>query len=180
MIRKYPRTMIAALALSAAGFAGIVSHEGYTDKAIIPVPGDVPTFGLGSTVHEDGTSVKMGETITPPKAIRLSVSHIAKDEAQLRKCFGEETQLYQHEWDAYVSLGYNIGFGALCRSSIPTKVKAGQYEAACKTIGDFVCGPATEATRAQPGEKCYSKTKPLRVLRGLENRRNEEVATCLG
>ena len=175
-----PRSMVAFLAVSAAGFAGIVMHEGYTDKAIIPVPGDAPTYGLGATKNEDGSPVRMGDTITPPKAIRLSVSHIAKDETQLRLCFGDETQLHQHEWDAYVSLAYNIGPGAVCNSSIPDKVKAGQYEAACMTIGQFICGPATEATRAKPGEKCYSKKKAMKVIRGLENRRKEEVALCLG
>ena len=77
------------------------------------------------------------------------------------------------------SLAYNIGPGAVCNSSIPDKVRAGQYEAACLTIGQFVCGPATEATRAKPGEKCYSKKKAMKVLRGLENRRKEEVALCL-
>jgi lysozyme len=173
------RSAVAVLALSAAGFVGIISHEGYTERAVIPVPGDVPTIGLGSTVHEDGSPVQMGETITPPKAIRLSVAHIAKDEVQLRKCFFGDSKLYQHEWDAYVSLGYNIGFGAVCRSSIPAKVRAEQYEAACLTIGDFVCGPATNATRAKLGEKCYRKDKAMRVLRGLENRRKEEVALCL-
>jgi lysozyme len=178
VIRNYPRSLVAALTLSAAGFAGLAMQEWYTDKAIIPVPGDVPTVGLGSTTYDDGTPVKMGDTITPPKAIRLSVAHIAKDEAVLRRCFGD-AKLYQHEWDAYNKLAYNVGAGAVCQSSIPAKVKAEQYEAACLTIGDFVCGPATEATRAKPGEKCYRKDKPLRVLRGLENRRKEEVALCL-
>ena len=78
MIRSYPRTTVAALVLSAAGFAGLAINEGYTDRAIIPVPGDVPTVGLGSTIKEDGSRVQMGDTITPPKAIRLAVSHIAK------------------------------------------------------------------------------------------------------
>lgn len=171
--------MVAVLVVSAAGFAGIVTHESFVGWAMIPVPGDVPTYGFGATVKEDGSPVKMGDTIAPPAAIRLSVSHIAKDETQLRKCFGDETQLYQHEWDAYVSLAYNIGPGAVCNSSIPDKVRAGQYEAACMTIGQFVCGPATEATRAKPGEKCYSKTKRLKVIRGLEIRRKEEMALCL-
>ena len=180
MIRRYPRTTVAALSLSAAAFAALVSHEGYTDKAVIPVPGDVPTVGFGSTAREDGGKITMADTITPQKAVRLSVSHIAKDETQLRKCFGDDTQLYQHEWDAYSSLAYNIGAGRVCSSSIVQKVKSGQYESACMTIGEFVCGPATEQTRAKPGEKCYSKLKPMRVLRGLENRRKEEVALCLG
>ena len=179
IVRQAPRTLVAALTLSASVFAGIVAHEGFTDKAIIPVPGDVPTIGIGATVYEDGTKVKMTDTITVAKAVRLSVSHIAKDEVVLRECFGD-AKLYQHEWDAYVDLAYNIGPGAVCRSSIVAKVKAEQYEAACNTIGEFVCGPATEATRAKPGEKCYSTKKPMRVIRGLENRRREAVSLCLG
>ena len=34
---KYPRSTIAALSLSAAGFAGLVLHEGWSDNAIVPV-----------------------------------------------------------------------------------------------------------------------------------------------
>ena len=178
MIRNYPRSLVAALALSAAGFVGVALHEGYTDRAIIPIPGDVPTVGLGSTQHEDGTPVRMGETITPPKAIRLSVAHIAKDETQLRRCFGGAT-LYQHEWDAYVSLAYNVGASAVCASSIPLKVRAEQYEAACRTILDFdkvrdCTKPKVWDTRRQ------SMVCPLVQLRGLTIRRQEEYERCLG
>lgn len=137
MIKQYPRTAIAILTLSAAGFAGIVAREGYTDKAVIPIPGDVPTVGFGSTVKEDGSPVTMQDTITPPKAVRLSVSHIAKDEPQLRKCFGYETQMYQHEWDAFVRLAHNVGPGKVCKSSIVEKVQRGDYRHACDTILDF-------------------------------------------
>ena len=136
MIKRYPRSSVAVLALSAAGFAGIVMNEGYTDKAVIPVEGDVPTYGLGSTVKEDGKPVQMGDRITPQKAIRLSVSHIGKDEVKLKNCFGD-AELYQHEWDAYVDLAYNVGPYKVCNSSITTKAKAQQYEAACNVILDF-------------------------------------------
>lgn len=163
-----PRTAIAVIALSAAGFAGIAIDEWYTDRAIVPTAGDVPTFGFGSTVREDGTPVKMGDTITPPKAIRLSVSHIAKDETKLRQCFGDEAQLYQHEWDAYVSLAYNVGAGAVCRSSIVTKVKEGQYEAACKTILEFRNAAGRDCRPRNSG--CY----------GVWIRRQAEAAKCLG
>ncbi len=137
MIRQYPRTSIALLTLSAVGFAGIVAREGYTDKAVIPIPGDRPTKGFGSTFNEDGSPVKMGETITPPKAVRLAITHIGKDEPALRKCFGYETVMYQHEWDAFVRLAHNVGPSKVCNSSIVPKVQAGEYRAACDTILDF-------------------------------------------
>ncbi len=47
MIRPPQRRTVAALTLSAAALVGIVLHEGYTDRAVIPVKGDVPTIGFG-------------------------------------------------------------------------------------------------------------------------------------
>lgn len=64
MIRPPQRKTVAALTLSAAALVGIVLHEGYTDHAVIPVKGDVPTIGFGTT-----TGVKLGDTTTPPKAL---------------------------------------------------------------------------------------------------------------
>ena len=64
MIRPPQRRTVAALTLSAAALVGIVLHEGYTDRAVIPVKGDVPTIGFGTT-----TGVKLGDTTTPPKAL---------------------------------------------------------------------------------------------------------------
>ncbi|MGB3945214.1 MAG: hypothetical protein WBK76_00015, partial [Candidatus Saccharimonadales bacterium] len=55
---------IGAMVLSAAALVGIALHEGYSDKAIVPVKGDVPTIGWGTT-----GGVKMGDTITPPQAL---------------------------------------------------------------------------------------------------------------
>lgn len=101
------------------------------------MPGDPWTVGLGSTKRDDGTPVQEGDKITPPQSIRRSVKHIAGDEKVLRKCFGEDAALHQHEWDAYVDTGYTTGPDAICRSSIPGKVRAGNYEAACRTILDF-------------------------------------------
>jgi lysozyme len=131
-----PRQIIAVLALSAAGFAGIALQEGYTDKAVRPVPGDVPTYGLGSTTRADGQPVKMGDTINPPQAIALAVRDISIKETALKRCFGD-AKLTQYEYDAIVDLAYNVGDGAVCRSSIPGKVKSERYEAACLTILDF-------------------------------------------
>ena len=56
-------------------------------------------------------------------------------ESQLKRCITAD--LYQHEYDAYVDLAYNVGAAAVCRSSIPAKLAAGDYEAACRTILDF-------------------------------------------
>lgn len=131
------RIPVFLLVLSALGFTGLALNEGYTEKAVIPVKGDPPTIGLGSTRRDDGSPVQVGDKITPPAAIRRAVRDIGGKEAVLRTCFGEYSRLHQHEWDAFVDLGYNVGPAAVCRSSIVKKVKAGEYAAACQTILDF-------------------------------------------
>ncbi|MDR2674865.1 MAG: glycoside hydrolase family protein [Opitutaceae bacterium] len=171
------RIPIAVITLAAAGFGGIVAWEGYVETAAPPVKGDVPTYGFGSTTHADGSPVKAGEKITPPAAVRLTLAHIAKDETELKRCFGQETLIAQHEWDAFVSLAYNVGPGAVCASSIPGKLKAGNYEAACKTILDFNAFCTKPKVKSLTG-KMICPPGAKRVLAGLTARRNAEYQLC--
>lgn len=164
------RVSIAALILSAAGFSFIALDEGYAPKAVPPVPGDVPTYGLGSTTHADGTPVKAGETIAPPEAIQLAVRDISVKEAALKRCIPAEVKLTQGEYDAIVSLAYNVGAGAVCVSSIPRKLAAGDYAAACRTILDF--------KRVQ-GRDC-SLPENRSFCGGIWTRRQREYRQCMG
>ena len=50
------RRVVGALAFSAAGFIGLVGSEYFTDRAVIPIKGDRPTVGFGSTYRDDGIS----------------------------------------------------------------------------------------------------------------------------
>ena len=148
------RTQVASLALSAAALVGIVFHEGYSDKAIIPVPGDVPTIGFGTT-----GGVKMGDRITPAKALQRALADIGKFEGALKQCV--TVPLFQHEYDAYLSLSYNIGSRAFCSSTLVRKLNAQDYAGAC-----------TEILR-------WDKFKGA-ALPGLTNRRKEELTQCRG
>lgn len=121
------RTVIAALSLSAVGLVGIASMEGYTDTAVIPIPGDVPTIGFGST-----TGVQMGDTITPPRALERALRDVQAYEATLRRCV--RVPLHQGEYDAYVSLAYNIGPTAFCGSTLVRRLNTGDYPSACDEI----------------------------------------------
>ena len=123
------RNAIAALSLSAAALVGLLAHEGYSDRAIIPVAGDRPTVGFGSTFRDDGSPVRMGDTITPPKAVARSYAHIAKDEAGIKRCV--TAPLTQGEYDTMVDFAYQYGVPTLCKSSIVRHVNAGRYKEAC-------------------------------------------------
>lgn len=165
------RVAVGSLVLAASTLVGIALHEGYTDDAIIPVPGDVPTYGHGTTRKPDGTPVKMGEKTTPTRALVDLLRDATKFEQAVKRC--APYPMHPYEFQAYVSLTYNVGEGAFCSSSIPMKLKAQDYEAACKTILDFngMCIMRDPSTR-----KCIEK----KVLRGLEIRRQKEYKTCIG
>ncbi|KJS42728.1 MAG: glycoside hydrolase family 24 [Rhodospirillaceae bacterium BRH_c57] len=147
------RTTLAVLTLSAAGLAGIVGWEGYSGTAYRDVAG-VPTIGYGTT-----EGVKMGDTITKPEAMARAKTDVQAFEGALRRCV--KVPLHQHEYDALVSISYNIGPGAFCRSTLVRKLNAGDYVGACAEILRW--------NRAGG-----------RVVQGLVNRRKAEYRLCIG
>jgi GH24 family phage-related lysozyme (muramidase) len=150
------RSTVAALSVSAAAFVALVGHEGYTDKAVIPVKGDVPTVGFGSTVREDGTRVEMGDTITPQKAVARSLAHIQKDERGIKSCI--TAPLSQAEYDLMVDFSYQYGTGALCRSSMASEANAGRYAQSCaayleyKKVAGYDCSTLINGV---PNKRCW-------------------------
>lgn len=160
---KRPRTTIAALTLSAAALVGIVANEGYTEKAVVPVPGDVPTIGFGTT-----EGVKMGDTITPPKALARALQDVRKYEGALKSCVS--VPLHQHEYDAYADLAYNIGTGAFCKSTLVKKLNAQDYAGACASILQWTWFR---------GKNCAAPNN-VRLCGGLVTRRQSEYRTCIG
>lgn len=156
------RLAVGALVLAASTLVGIATHEGYRGDAYIPVPGDVPTIGFGST---DG--VKMGDKTTTVRSLQRLLDEVDSVYAQgVRNCV--KVPLHQHEFAAYVSLTYNIGVAAFCRKAKPGKpdnlidlINKGEYKRACERIDAF--------------NKSGGK-----VLRGLVKRRAEERKICEG
>ena len=153
------RTAITALALSAAGLVGIMQYEGYKSAAYIPVPGDVPTIGHGTTRYEDGSAVKLGDRVTPERAQVLLRNDASTFERAVKRC--APVPMYPYEYDAFVSLAYNIGEDAFCKSSLARKLNAGDYAGACREILRW------DKFKGQP-------------LRGLTIRRQAEYQQCTG
>jgi lysozyme len=148
------RITLSALMLSAVGLIGVVTSEGYSDKAIIPIKGDVPTIGFGTT-----RGVKLGDTITPAKAIGRALADINEFEGALKRCV--TVPLHQYEYDAAVSFSYNVGASAFCSSTLVKKWNAGDYAGGCHELSRWVYAGG-------------------RRVQGLVNRREKEKAQCLG
>lgn len=124
------RRNVIALSASAALLVSLVVSEGYTEKAVIPVKGDVPTVGFGMTYRPDGTPVQMGDRTNPIDAIQRSLSHIQKDEIGIKKCV--IAPISQVEYDLMVDFAYQYGVPILCRSSMVKKANIGDYVGSCK------------------------------------------------
>lgn len=156
------RVAVATIGLLASTIIGISVHEGFRDTAYVPVKGDVPTIGFGST-----KGVKMGDRITPERALQRLLDEVDSEYAQgVRRCV--KVPLAPYEFGAYVSLAYNIGVLTFCRSAAPGKppnlidlINAQRYAEACERIDAFVYSGGVK-------------------YRGLVKRRAEERAICEG
>ena len=156
-----PRLLASVLSLSAMGFISLALHEGYTDKAIIPIKDDVPTLGFGQT-----KDVKMGDSTTPIKALIRFKSEIGEYESAIKRC--ANVPMTQSEYDNYVNMTYNIGAAAFCRSTMARELTAGNYKAACDAILLY---------KFASGKDC---SKPENKCMGLWTRRLESHKICIG
>jgi lysozyme len=147
------RTKVAALGASAVLMVGLAMEEDFVGRAYQDIVG-VWTIGFGTT-----EGVKPGDTITPVQALQRKLVDVQKFEGALKQCV--KVDLHQHEYDAFLSLAYNIGPTAFCRSTLTRKLNAGDYAGACKEILRW--------NRAGG-----------RVVQGLVNRREREYKQCVG
>lgn len=100
--------------------AMIMQWEGCRLKAY-HCPAGVLTIGYGHT----GPDVTEGMTITAAQAVALFNADIDRFAESVRQLLGETvTRLRPQQFDALVSLAYNIGPGNFRRSSVMAKVKA--------------------------------------------------------
>lgn len=148
------RMQIGALTASASLLVSVALWEGFRGEAYVPVEGDVPTIGFGTT-----KDVKRGDKITVERALVQLLADATKFEQAVKKC--APVPMHQYEFDAFVSLTYNIGEGAFCNSTLVKYLNEGNYEMACKEILKW--------------NKFRGKE-----LKGLTLRRQTEYLKCIG
>lgn len=142
-------TVIGSLAV---GFVG--GWEGMRTKAYRDIVG-VPTVCFGET-----RGVKMGDIYTPDECRAMLGDALVEFEQGMRKCLTNPDRIPAKSYVAFLSLSYNIGTGAFCRSTLARKINAGDIRGACNELPKW--------NRA--GGK---------VVKGLVNRRAEERKLCL-
>lgn len=128
---------------------GCVLHSYYDSVGVL-------TIGYGCT----GRGVYVGQVITQAQADQMLSDRLAQEfEPGVERVIdGADTT--QGQFDAMVSLAYNIGVGAFSGSSVARKHRAGDYEGAADAF------------------LLWNKAGGL-ILSGLDRRRHEEQAMYL-
>lgn len=143
--------------LSPAGAEIIGNAEGCRREPY-KCPSDVLTVGIGSTEYS-------GLPIEPKRIYTdLEIAERWKNDIQVaEKCvnqYGNGRNLPQSVFDAATSITFNVGCGAMRKSTMFKYLNAGEYSQACNELSRW--------TRAGG-----------RVLPGLVSRREKEKALCL-
>ena len=122
------------LTASAAFFVHVKNKEGYTAYPVVPVPGDRPTQGHGSTFKPDGTAVKMSDpAISRETADKWLRNDVSKREVAFKNSL-KGVKLSQTEYDIYLDFSYQYGTLAFANSSMLRNLKQGKYKAACDSL----------------------------------------------
>jgi lysozyme len=83
----------------------------------------VPTIGYGATYYQDGTKVKLGQTITREQANQMLKDHLKEFEGSVLGLLNK-TKVNQNQFDALVSFCFNLGAGNLAKSQLLRFIKA--------------------------------------------------------
>ena len=114
--------------ISPRGLELIKDFEGFSSSSYL-CPAKIPTIGYGNTFYEDGTKVKLGDQISKTDALKLLEVVVNRDFAD--KIFPSiKVKVTQSQFDAMISLAYNIGTGAFLKSTLLKKVNAGDFAGA--------------------------------------------------
>ena len=139
---------------SLLGLNLIKNYEGLRLTAYL-CPAGVPTIGYGSTRYSNGKKVLLGEKLTGEKeATQLLLATLSTYEDAVNKHL---PNLNQCQFDALVCFAYNLGTGALIKSTLLKKAKANNADPSI--LDEFL-----------KWNKAGGK-----VLTGLTNRRREEA-----
>lgn len=105
---------------SAAGLSLVKRYEGLKLKAYL-CPAKVATIGYGSTRYPDGRRVMLTDKLTnEAEATQLLLSTLNQYEKVVNKNL---PNINQCQFDALVSLCYNIGGASLAKSTLVRKAK---------------------------------------------------------
>ena len=110
--------------VSSKGLELIKEFEGFSSTAYL-CSAKKATIGYGNTFWEDGTPVKIGDQISKERAETL-LKHVV-DNFSVAVEVDIKIEVTQNQFDALVSLAYNIGLGAFHNSTLLRQLNRGNF-----------------------------------------------------
>lgn len=147
-----------AVGLSAGGLLLIATHEGFSPTPYKDTAG-VITNGFGNATRSPHKSVTVVEALSDLKANTSTAGEAVS------RCITAE--MTQGQYDAYVSLAYNVGTHAFCKSTMAKLANQGDKVASCNQFDRWMF---------VAGKDCRIASSNCR---GIAKRRAEEKALCL-
>ena len=147
------KTRLAGM-MAAAAIAFVGTWEGLRLTAYRDIVG-IPTVCYGET-----RGAHLGDRYTRTDCDAMLLASLRRHEAGMRRCLNASDRLPEKTYIAFVSLAYNIGVGAFCRSTAARRLNAGDIRGACEAASWF--------------DKAGG-----RKVRGLVRRRAAEHALCV-
>lgn len=140
--------------ISNAGLSIIKTYEGFRSNPYL-CPAGVPTIGYGATYYANSDKVTLNDSIiTKVQADALLEKMLVRYETGVSRYV--KSNINQNQFDALVSFAYNLGLGALQKSTLLKKVNA---------------NPKDKNIRYQFSRWVRANG---RVLKGLQRRRKAE------
>lgn len=140
---------LAALAITTVG-----GFEGLRLKTYRDIVG-IPTICYGET-----RGVRMGQVLTKPECDAMLLKGLDQFGDQIEACLPQLRMAPESVYAAHLSLAYNIGAGAYCRSTAAQLLRTGAHARSCEALTRF-------------------NKAGGRVVAGLVRRREEERRLCL-
>lgn len=157
MSRLKKQAAVAALAATViGGFEGL-RQTAYRDPATRGYPW---TVCYGETRLADGSPVRPGMSFTLDQCKAMLVARADEFGDALEKCVPSAKTMPATRYVAHLSLSYNIGSGAYCKSSVARLQNAGYPRQACDAFLKWNRAAGV-------------------VMPGLTKRRQQERALCL-
>lgn len=110
--------------VSSKGLELIKEFEGFSSVAYL-CSAKKATIGYGNTFWEDGTPVKIGDQISKERAETL-LKHVVNNFSVAVEV-DIKIEVTQNQFDALVSLAYNIGLGAFKNSTLLRQLNRGNF-----------------------------------------------------
>ncbi|MBA8838355.1 lysozyme [Ochrobactrum sp. RH2CCR150] len=152
--------MASRLKKSSAAMAAAVALVGAWEGVKLVAYPDQFANGLPTVCFGETRGVKLGDRYTMDECKKMLGSALVDFEMGMRRCLTTPDKVPDKPYVAFLSLSYNIGTGAFCRSSVARYANAGDYRKACDAIS------------------LYNRAGG-RVVKGLANRRADERKLCL-